>query len=68
MVARVHRVGKERVRRLMQKHGLRARCKRKFMLTTDRKHDLLIAPDLLQRNFAIAAPNQVWTGDHFLQE
>ena len=63
LVARGHRVGKERVRRLMQKHGIRARCKRKFVVTTDSKHHLPIAPDLLQRNFSPSAPNQVWTGD-----
>ncbi|MDZ7920054.1 IS3 family transposase [Rhodoferax sp.] len=63
LVARGHRVGKERVRRLMQKHGIRARCKRKFVVTTDSKHHLPIAPDLLQRNFTPSAPNQVWTGD-----
>lgn len=63
LVARGHRVGKERVRRLMQQHGIRARCKRKFVVTTDSKHHLPIAPDLVQRNFTMSAPNQVWTGD-----
>ena len=63
LVARGHRVGKERVRRLMQVHGIRARCKRKFVVTTDSKHHLPIASDLVQRNFTPTAPNQVWTGD-----
>ena len=63
LLARGHRVGKERVRRLMQKHGIRARCKRKFVVTTDSNHQLPVAPDLLQRNFTPSAPNQVWTGD-----
>jgi transposase InsO family protein len=63
LVARGHRVGKERVRRLMQLHGIRARCKRKFVVTTDSKHHLPIAPDLVKRNFTPTAPNQVWTGD-----
>ena len=62
-MARGHRVGKERVRRLMQLHGIRARCKRKFVVTTDSKHHLPIAPDLVKRNFTPTAPNQVWTGD-----
>jgi transposase InsO family protein len=47
----------------MQLHGIRARCKRKFVVTTDSKHHLPIAPDLVQRNFTPTAPNQVWTGD-----
>ena len=63
LVARGHRVGKERVRRLMQLHGIRARCKRKFVVTSDSKHHLPIAPDLVQRKFTPTAPNQVWTGD-----
>ena len=50
LVARGIRVGKERVRRTMQEHGIRARGKRKFIVTTDSKHDLPIAPNLLQRN------------------
>lgn len=47
----------------MQLHGIRARCKRKFVVTTDSKHHLPIAPDLIQRNFTPTAPNQIWTGD-----
>ena len=47
----------------MQKHGIRARGKRRFRVTTDSRHDLPIAPNLLNRNFTLAGPNQVWTGD-----
>jgi len=58
------RVGKQRVQRLMQQHGIRARGKRRFrVVTTDSRHDLPIAPNLLNRNFTPAAPNQVWSGD-----
>ena len=63
LVARGFRIGKERVRRLMQQHGIRARGKRKFVATTDSRHDLPIAPNLLQRNFTSDAPNRVWAGD-----
>jgi putative transposase len=63
LVARGIRVGKERVRRMMQEHGIKARGKRKFVITTDSKHKLPIAANLLQRNFTAAAPNQAWTGD-----
>ena len=62
LVARGIRVGKERVRRMMKAHGIKARGKRKFVVTTDSKHNLPIAPNLLQRNFTATAPNQVWTG------
>ncbi len=48
----------------MQQHGIRARGKRRFRVTTtDSRHGLPIAPNLLNRNFAMAAPNRAWTGD-----
>src|SRR5262245_24471345 len=35
LLAQSVRVGKERVRKLMQRHGIKARGKRKFVVTTD---------------------------------
>ena len=61
--ARGFSASKTRVERLMREHGIRARHKRKFKVTTDSKHKLSIAPNLLDRNFTPAAPNQVWTSD-----
>ena len=64
LVERGIRVGKQRVQRLMQKHGIRARGKRRFrVMTTDSRHDLPIAPNVLDRKFTVAAPNQAWVGD-----
>ena len=58
------RVGKERVRLTMQRHGIQARGKRRFRVsTTDSNHRLPIAPNLLNRNFTVDMPNTVWTGD-----
>jgi putative transposase len=58
------RVGKERVRLLMQRHGIQARGKRRFRVaTTDSNHKLPIAPNLLDRNFTVEKPNTTWTGD-----
>jgi putative transposase len=57
------KVGKERIQRLMKRHGIKARGKRKFVVTTDSKHNLPIAPNLLNRNFQPEQPNTVWTGD-----
>jgi putative transposase len=52
------------VQRLMQQHGIHARGKRRFpVTTTDSRHSLPIAPNLLNRNFAVAVPNQGWSGD-----
>jgi transposase InsO family protein len=55
--------GKDRVERLMQENGIKAKHKRRFKVTTDSKHNLPIAPNLLERNFTPDAPNQVWTSD-----
>src|SRR5262249_7498418 len=63
LLARGHRVGKERVRQLMPRHGLRAKGKRKFVVTTVSAHRLPVAPDLVQRQFDAPAPNTIWTGD-----
>jgi transposase InsO family protein len=56
LLARGLRVGKERVRLLMQRHGIRAKDRKKFVVTTDSKHQLPVAPDLVQRRFTAAAP------------
>ncbi|MBB5463741.1 transposase InsO family protein [Paraburkholderia sp. Cpub6] len=63
LLARGVRVGKERVRKLMAQHGIRARHKRKYIATTNSNHDLPVAPNLLERNFTATAPNQTWTTD-----
>lgn len=63
LLARGIRVGKERVRVLMQRHGIKARTKKKFVVTTDSKHHLPVAPDLVQRRFNPEAPNLLWSGD-----
>lgn len=60
---RSHRIGLRRVERLMREHGIRARHKRRYKATTDSKHSLPVAPNLLARNFTPEAPNRVWTGD-----
>ena len=63
LLARGIRVGKDRVRKLMQQHGIRARTKRKFMVTTDSKHSLPVAPDLVQRCFNPEVTSQLQCGD-----
>ena len=63
LLARGIRVGKHRVQELMQRHGIRARGKRRFKVTTDSGHDLPISPNLLNRQFAVSEPDRVWAGD-----
>jgi putative transposase len=63
LLARGIRVGKARVQRLMKLHGIKGKHKRKFVVTTDSRHSLPIARNLLQRDFSPHAPNQVWSSD-----
>jgi putative transposase len=57
-------VSRGRVERLMRRHGIRAIMARpRRVRTTDSRHDLPIAPNLLNRNFSAAAPNRVWLTD-----
>ncbi|MBK6789063.1 MAG: IS3 family transposase [Betaproteobacteria bacterium] len=63
LLARGIRVGKQRVQKLMQLHGIRAKGKRRFKVTTDSNHDLPIAPNLLNREFTVSEPDKVWAGD-----
>ncbi len=44
--------------------GIQARGKRRFRVTTtDSRHTLPIAPNLLDRHFTVEKPNMAWTGD-----
>ena len=56
-------VGICRIKRIRKKLGLRCRQKRKFKATTDSKHRLPVAPNLLDRRFAVTAPNKAWVTD-----
>jgi len=61
--ARGFPASKPRVERLMRENGIRARHKRRYKATTDSKHGLPVAANLLNRNFTPAAPNQAWAAD-----
>jgi putative transposase len=53
-----------RVERLMRRHGIRALAGRRFRpCTTDSRHYLPIAPNLLAQRFVAAAPNRIWLAD-----
>ena len=56
-------IGRFRVRSLMKRHHLHPVWKRKFVNTTDSKHDLPIAPNVLDRQFDVEQPNQAWVCD-----
>jgi putative transposase len=56
-------IGRYKVRTLMCRHGLRARWKRKFTHTTDSKHQLPVAENVLNRQFQPEQANRAWVGD-----
>jgi putative transposase len=57
------RVGKKRIERLMRDNGLEGRQKRRFVHTTDSRHEHPIAPNVLERQFDVDQANQAWVGD-----
>lgn len=63
LVARGWPCGRHRVARLMRAHGIRAKHRRRFRVTTDSVHPHPVAPNRLARQFTATAPNQVWMGD-----
>ena len=54
-----------RVQKLMKALGLKAKAGRKYKATTDSKHSLPLAPNLLAQDFktTTTAPDQVWLSD-----
>jgi putative transposase len=57
-------VSRGRIERLMSRHGIRAiMAPRRRVRTTDSRHDLPIAPNLIARDFTAPAPNRVWLAD-----
>ncbi|HYI84870.1 MAG TPA: IS3 family transposase, partial [Acetobacteraceae bacterium] len=57
------RHSRRRVARLMREMGLSARRGRRITRTTDSRHDLPVAPNLLARNFVADRPDRVWLAD-----
>lgn len=56
-------VSRKRVARLMKELGISAKRCRRRVITTDSKHDLPIAENLLERNFGADAPDKKWATD-----
>jgi len=57
------KVGIWRIRRIRKKLGIRCRQKRKFKAATDSKHGLPVAENLLNQEFEVRGPNEVWLSD-----
>jgi len=61
--ARGIRCGENRVARLMHQHGIQTKRQKVFKVTTNSKHNLPVALNLLDRDFEAEAPDQVWAAD-----
>ena len=57
------RVGICRIRRIRKKLGIHCKQKRRFKATTDSKHKLPVAENLLSQQFKVSQPNRVWLSD-----
>lgn len=57
------RIGRKRVERLMRQAGLSGLIAKKYRATTLRVPGVRVADDLLDRDFAQAAPNRCWVAD-----
>src|SRR5262249_30557487 len=56
-------ISRKRVVRLMAEEKLRHRLKRRFVHTTQSKHDRPVAPNVLEQSFEVGEPNKVWASD-----
>ena len=57
-------VSRGRIERMMSRYGIRAiMAPPRRARTTDSRHDLPIAPNLIKRDFTAAASNRVWPAD-----
>jgi transposase InsO family protein len=57
------RVGICRIKRIRKKLGLSCKQKRKFKATTDSRHKLPVAENILKQQFKAYEPNTVWVSD-----
>jgi transposase InsO family protein len=56
-------VSRQRIVRLMQEDGLKARVRKRFKRTTRSDHHQSVAASVLNQEFTADAPNQRWVGD-----
>jgi putative transposase len=61
--ARGHACTVNTVAALMKTHGIRAKTVRRFVRTTDSRHSLPVAGNVLDRQFQPIRPNTAWSAD-----
>lgn len=56
-------VNHKRVERIMRENGIRSKTRRKYKATTNSRHNLPVAENILNRNFAADAPGRKMVSD-----
>ncbi len=56
-------VGVCRIKRIRKKLGIRCKQAKKFKVTTDSKHNLPVAENILNQQFEVSRPNAAWVSD-----
>jgi transposase InsO family protein len=57
------KVSRITVAKYMNQLGLRSKLSKKFKVTTNSKHNHLIMPNVLNREFSVTEPSKVWVSD-----
>jgi len=57
------KVGICRIKRIKREQGLYCKQTKKYKATTDSKHELPVADNLLKQQFKANAPNEIWVSD-----
>lgn len=63
LVAEGFSCNRKTVEKLMRENEIQACRKRKHKSTTDSRHNLPIAPNVLDRHFTVEEPDEVWVSD-----
>jgi putative transposase len=58
-----YKVGRYAARTLMHKAGIECKQRRRYCITTQSKHDFMVAKNILNRDFTASAPNRIWLAD-----
>lgn len=56
-------VGRYKARSLMRKANVQSKQRRRYRITTDSRHTLPVAENVLNREFTVATPNCAWVTD-----